>query len=290
MYIDSSTIQQFQSDIRKRRALHRRDLPWRKTTDPYKIWISETMLCQTQVSRVISYYKERMRIFPTVNTLAQATNTEVLSARSGLGYNSRGLRVLQAAKQIVENSTWKTKSSVFPNTYEELIALPGVGDYVANAILAFAYNHDVAVIDTNIRRILIHHFSLPEDISLKELKDIALQVLPIGYAREWYNALMDYGALELTAKKSGIRPLTRQSKFEGSRRQVRAWIVKQLVNKWQWKIISSESQSNQLWTITLTIDEISNRFPDRDDIQSIIDDLVKENIIIVNDWVLKICN
>jgi A/G-specific adenine glycosylase len=77
-------IQQFQSDIWKRRALHRRDLPWRDTTDPYKIWISETMLCQTQVSRVIIYYKNWLKQFPTIEVLAQATPTDVLSARSGL--------------------------------------------------------------------------------------------------------------------------------------------------------------------------------------------------------------
>jgi len=93
--------EQFQSHIRKRRATNRRDLPWRKTTDPYKIWISETMLCQTQVSRVVTYFNNWMKLFPTVEILAQATNTEVLSARSGLGYNSRGLRVKQAAEKIV---------------------------------------------------------------------------------------------------------------------------------------------------------------------------------------------
>jgi len=93
--------EQFQSHIRKRRATNRRDLPWRKTTDPYKIWISETMLCQTQVSRVITYFNNWMKLFPTVEILAQATNTEILSARSGLGYNSRGLRVKQAAEKIV---------------------------------------------------------------------------------------------------------------------------------------------------------------------------------------------
>ena len=94
-------IQQFQSYIRKRWAENRRDLPWRKTRDPYQIWISETMLCQTQVSRVITYYNDWLRKFPTVEKLAQATTSDVLSAWSGLGYNSRGLRVLQSAKDIV---------------------------------------------------------------------------------------------------------------------------------------------------------------------------------------------
>lgn len=99
--MNTEEIQTFQSDIRKRRAEHRRDLPWRKTTDPYQIWISETMLCQTQVSRVIVYYTDWLRKFPTVADLAQASTSDVLSAWSGLGYNSRGLRVLQAAKDIV---------------------------------------------------------------------------------------------------------------------------------------------------------------------------------------------
>ena len=101
--MQTDTIQQFQSHIRKRRAMNRRDLPWRQTTDPYKIWISETMLCQTQVSRVVNYYTDWMRRFPTVEDLASASTTDVLSARSGLGYNSRGLRVLQAAKIIVNS-------------------------------------------------------------------------------------------------------------------------------------------------------------------------------------------
>lgn len=232
-----------------------------------------------------------MKLFPTVEILAQATNTEVLSARSGLGYNSRGLRVLQAAEKIVNISVIARNEAIhnsqdidyhvvvppsrndtpFPTTYEDLIALPGVGDYVASAILAFAYNEDVAVIDTNIRRILIHQFKLDETTSLKDLKAVALEILPRGYAREWYNALMDYGALELTAKRSGIRPTTRQSKFEWSRRQVRAWIVKQLVD-----------------SKDITMIDIQNRFSDRDDVESIVDELVKENIIEMKDWGFKI--
>ena len=244
------------------------------------------MLCQTQVSRVIVYYNQWMKLFPSVEVLAQATNTEVLSARSGLGYNSRGLRVKQSAEKIVNG--WK-----FPTTYEDLISLPGVGDYVASAILAFAYNQDIAVIDTNIRRILIHQYTLDEKTSLKDLKILALEILPRGYAREWYNALMDYGALELTAKRSGIRPTTRQSKFEGSRRQVRAWIVKEIIN-YKWWIINDVvvvSQNVGADIIRpLTILDISHRFPDRDDIQSIVDDLLKENVIEIENTILKIKN
>lgn len=247
--------------IRKWRAIHRRDLPRRHTTDPYHIWISETMLCQTQVSRVIQYYNQWLKVFPTVQDLARASVRDVLTQRSGLGYNSRGVRVLQAAQTLVQHYT-DNGLTTFPLCYQELKALPGVGDYVASAILAFADNQDVAVIDTNIRRILIHHFQLDEKIKLADLKQLALEVLPRGYARDRYNALMDYGALELTAKKSGIRPLSQQSKFEGSRRQVRAWIVKQLLHH---------------ETITLT--NIHHKFPDREDTMEIITTLMGESLI-----------
>ena len=96
--------------------------------------------------------------------------------------------------------------------------------------MAFAWNLPVPVIDTNIRRVLIFLYKLPETISMQELETFAKKIIPSGKSRDWHNALMDYGALELTAKKTGIRPLTRQGKFEGSRRQVRAWIVKTIIN------------------------------------------------------------
>ena len=96
-------------------------------------------------------------------------------------------------------------------------------------MLAFAYNQDVAVIDTNIRRIMIHEFGLPHDASKELLRDVVLQTLPKGQSRIWYNALMDYGALELTSRKTDIRPLTKQSKFHGSTRQVRAGIVRSIL-------------------------------------------------------------
>lgn len=96
-------------------------------------------------------------------------------------------------------------------------------------MLAFAYNQDVAVIDTNIRRIMIHEFGLPHDVNQELLRGVVSQTLPKGQSRTWYNALMDYGALELTVQKTGIKPLTKQSKFHGSTRQVRAGIVRYLL-------------------------------------------------------------
>ena len=166
----------FQADIRERRESHRRDLPRRHTTDPYRIWISESMLAQTQVSRVINYYKVWMRNYPNIQSLAQLSKKEILAAWSGLGYNNRALRLLEAAQDIV--SYQRNTGKDFPDSYSTLIALPGVGDYTASAICAFAYNQDIAVVDTNIRRILIHHFNMSESASLAEYKAKALAILP----------------------------------------------------------------------------------------------------------------
>ena len=128
---------------------------------------------------------------------------------------------------------WLLKDKSFPETKEELIKLPGIGEYTANAILAFSFNKEVPVIDTNIRRVLIKELNLKEDISLNELKEIALKVIPKGQSRLWHNALMDYGALLATAKKTGIASLSKQSKFEGSERQIRGNIIKTLLKEKQ---------------------------------------------------------
>ena len=151
MQLDTKTIQDFQDFIFSRYEKNKRDLTWRNTQDPYAIWISESMLCQTQVSRVKVFYETRMAVFPTVEDLASASNEQVLRYRSGLGYNNRALRLKKAATQIVA-------AGAFPSDYENLITLPGIGDYIANAILAFAHNEDVIVVDTNIRRIMLHWF------------------------------------------------------------------------------------------------------------------------------------
>ncbi len=203
-------------------AEHKRDLPWRNTTDPYHILVSEVMLQQTQVDRVIPKYRAFLETFSTIGALAQASPADVLKAWSGLGYNRRALYLQQAAQQIVAQRN-------FPQTAEKLQQLPGLGAYTSRSILIFAFNRDEAAIDTNIRRILIHTFGLSEESNAKELLDLARKLLPSGKSRDWHNALMDYGATVLTAKQSGIRPLTQQSRFQGSRRQYRGAVLKQLV-------------------------------------------------------------
>ncbi|MCF7798599.1 Fe-S cluster assembly protein HesB [Candidatus Woesearchaeota archaeon] len=239
----------------------RHDLPWRHTTDRYKIMVSEIMLQQTQVSRVIEKYNNWIEEFPTPQSLAKATLAQVLKAWSGLGYNARGKRLWDAAKIIVD----RHKGTV-PKNSETLLSLPGIGPYTARSILIFADNAPLATVDTNIRRILIHEFNLPETTSNKDLFELAEQLLPEGKSRDYHNALMDYGSIKLTSKKSGIKPKTTQSKFAGSRRFYRGQIIKYLTtNK------------------TITLKQAKKLFPNcKHDLQSIFDELIAEKILEVN--------
>ena len=203
---------------------NRRLFPWRETTDRYAVLVSEIMLQQTQAERVVGKFLAWLERFPDIVTLAGASLKEVLSYWSGLGYNARGQRLHRCAKIIVNDY-----AAQVPYSPEELIRLPGIGVYTSRSIPIFADNSDIATVDTNIRRIYIHELGLPESIGVGELLDLAETVLPQGKSRDWHNALMDYGALCLTGKKTGIRPLTSQSKFEGSRRWYRGRIIKELV-------------------------------------------------------------
>lgn len=200
---------------------NKRDLPWRKTKDPYAILLSEVMLQQTQVERVIPYYERWLKKWPDFKGLANAEQRDVLRHWSGLGYNNRAIRLHKLAKQL------RGKELVYEE--EKLLNLPGIGPYTARAILAFAHNESVPVIDTNIRRVLIHELGLPQTITNRDLERIAYKCIPEGKSRLWHNALMDYGALEQTARKTGIKAFSKQGKFEGSLRQCRGKIVKYLL-------------------------------------------------------------
>ena len=171
----------------------KRNLPWRKTTDPYSILVSEFMLQQTQVDRVIPKYNAFLEQFPTLNTLATASTADILRAWQGLGFNKRALRLQAIAKTLVEKH-----QGIFPTTEKELLNLRGIGDYTASAICSFAYNQDIIALDTNIRRIFHRVFfdnsqKANEDLT-KELEFLAQKHLPTGKSRDWHNALMDLGA------------------------------------------------------------------------------------------------
>lgn len=181
------------------------------------------MLQQTQVGRVIPKYYEWLKVFPTIESLAQAPTATILKTWKGLGYNSRAVRFKSAAIQVVK----EYKGNV-PKGYKELVALPGIGMYTAGAIRAFAWNLFTPVIETNIRTVYIHHL-VPEGIvSDTELLALVDQYSDHDNPRAWYTALMDYGThlkSQGVRTNSRVRGYKKQSAFKGSVREARALIL-----------------------------------------------------------------
>ncbi len=264
--MNQGEIKQIQQKILNRYATDGRSFPRRETTDPYAIHICETMSQQTQLSRVLPYRNQRIQEIPNYATLATLPKKELLQHRSWLGFNSRVLRLQECAKIITENFDGEP-----PKEKEVLLKLPGIWPYTASAICAFAWNLPEPVIDTNIRRILIFLLKLPETISIKELEKEAKKLIPPEKSRDRHNALMDYGATILTAKSTKIKSINKQSTFEGSDRQVRGWIIKNLANN----------------TNYLHIKDIQKEFPQKD-IEKIIQQLQKEQIIEKKDWIISL--
>lgn len=209
------------------KASGRHDLPWRKTTNPYKILVSEVMLQQTQVSRVVSKYKEFLKLFPTTQKLAAAPLGDVLRVWQGLGYNRRAKFLWLAAQAVTTEHKGR-----WPKTFVELQQLPGVGAYTAGAVMNFAYNEPVPLIETNIRTVYIHHFFFDkEGITDKELLPIIERTLDKKNPREWNWALMDYGSyLKETVGNLNRKSKTyqKQSDFKSSNRYIRGAILREL--------------------------------------------------------------
>lgn len=173
-----------------------RDLPWRRTRDPYRILVSEIMLQQTQVDRVIPKYLAFLELFPTVAALAQAPTAQVIQAWSGLGYNRRAVNLQRTARVVHEELQGE-----FPRDVTALLALPGIGPYTAGAVACFAFEQDVAFMDTNIRRVVHRVFvgnsePPPSETQLLELARVAI---PAGQGWTWNQAIMELGALICTA-------------------------------------------------------------------------------------------
>jgi len=211
-----------------------RDLPWRATTDPYRILVSEVMLQQTQVARVIPAYERFLDEFPDVESLAAAPLDAVLAAWSGLGYNTRARRLREAARMVAAGG--------WPTTAADLRRLPGVGPYTAAAIASFAFGEQVAVDDTNVRRVLSRWTG--RHLAGTELRDAA-QMAITGGAATWNQAMMDFGATlcrpaprcdacpvaRWCADPSLYRPPPPQSRFQGSDRQVRGAVLRALAGR-----------------------------------------------------------
>lgn len=211
-----------------------RQLPWRKPGpsgfDPYRIMVSEVMLQQTQVNRVVPKYEEFLSRFPKAEALSKASLAEVIKLWSGLGYNRRARYLHQAAKTIVNDH-----QGVFPKTVDELSCLPGIGSNTAAAILVYAHNQPLVFIETNIRTVYIHHFFHGQSsISDKQLLPLIGETLDRECPREWYWALMDYGSyLKAASGNASQRShhYKKQSTFEGSMRQLRGAILRTLADR-----------------------------------------------------------
>lgn len=222
--LDPARIKALHKEVR---ALYRREgrsLPFRETRDPYAIAVSETMLQQTQVERVVPKYLAWLERFPDWGTLAAADTREVLAAWSGLGYNRRAIYLQKLAQVVMEEFGGR-----LPADPAVLRKLPGLGPYSANAIAIMAFGRRVAAVDTNVRKVLIHLLGLPIDTPMAAIQGIAEQVLPRTEIRTWHYALMDYARLALPrGAHRRIPPTLKQSRYKGSIRQIRGEIIRRL--------------------------------------------------------------
>lgn len=230
MTVSTMQVRTFRKAVYGHFRDHRRSFPWRHTTDPYYILVSEIMLQQTQTDRVIGKYTEFLKRFPTVGALARAKTRDVLAAWQGLGYNRRAVALQKAGRAIAERHHGRV-----PSDHEALGQLPGIGPYTAAAVVVFAFNRPAVMIETNIRTVLIHHFFRNrKKVDDRELVPILQAALDRRNPRRWYSALMDYGA---SLKQRMPNPSRRsahhrpQKKFEGSNRQVRGAVIRLLLER-----------------------------------------------------------
>lgn len=201
-----------------------RDLPWRCCEDPYAVLVSEVMLQQTQVGRVLRYWERWLRLFPTMDALAAADTATVLEAWQGLGYNRRALALKRAAEEC------SGRSEPLPCDVRELQRLPGIGPATAAGVVAFAFNRPAMYLETNVRSVFLHHLFPDEDsVADSELIPYVDDTCPADDPRDWYYCLLDYGAW---LKSQGINPsrrsrhYARQGAFEGSHREKRSFLLK----------------------------------------------------------------
>ncbi len=266
-------INDFKKIIWNYYASNGRLFEWRHTDDPYKVFISEVMLQQTQTARVAQKFPPFIAKFPDFKSLAQASLKDVLLQWQGLGYNRRGMYLHQAAQIILEQH-----GGMLPNDPEILVALPGIGKATAASICAFAYNNPTVFIETNIRAVFIHfYFNGKNAIDDRDIFPLVKATLDQDNSRDWYYALMDYGVM---LKKTLVNPSRKsrhhhkQSKFEGSDRQIRGMILR----------ILTQSHAPISYEILITLTK-----KDSARVSKIIDQMIKDKLVSITDNRLDIC-
>ena len=226
--INRNSVKEFRNTIYEYYQKHGRDFPWRRTTDPYRILVSEIMLQQTQTDRVAAKFDGFINAFPTVKALAASSLRGVLIRWQGMGYNRRARHLHELATNIIESHGGR-----IPDTTEELVRLPGSGKATAAAICAFAFNQPVVFVETNIRAVFIHFFFYSrKKVPDSDILELAAVMLDKKTPRRFYSALMDYGAM---LKKKHPNPSRKsahhhkQTPFAGSRRQLRGLVLRSLL-------------------------------------------------------------
>lgn len=263
----------FKKEIQKWSKTHSFDhLPWRQTRDPYAILVSEVMLQQTQISRVIEKYLQWMKKYPTMQSLAKAPFRDVLHLWQGLGYNRRAKYLSESAKRVVHEC-----GGNLPEDPKQLQNLPGIGHYTAHAVACFAHGNCKPFCDTNIRRVILHFFfQKKKTVDDKEVLSKLEKIEPKNKKREWYLTLMDYGREELGKKRDNAnrrsKSYIKQSRFLGSRRYVRAAVIRFL--------LKHPNASRAQIEIAIRIDGFVEQYLQENQLADILNDLVQEKMII----------
>ena len=266
------SLEDFQRKVKAMGEEHHRELPWRYIDDPYAVLVSEVMLQQTQVKRVLDYWPRFMRTFPSIDALASSEVSLVLEMWQGLGYNRRAL----ALRKSAEICSRDYKGNL-PVSYDELVALPGIGPATAAGVLSFALQKPSMYLETNVRTVFLHELFPGEcDVHDKLIEPLVRLSCPSVDPRSWYYALLDYGAyLKATNPNPSRRSKhhSKQSKFEGSRRQKRAEILRM--------VLASEGMAEPQIVRELTDFEREHKreAPDESLVEGILSDLLSEGFL-----------
>ena len=244
MRFSQTDTDNFVDNVLEQGKKHYRDFPWRNIDDPYQVLVSEVMLQQTQVVRVLRYWERFITLFPSIDALAAADKALVLEQWQGLGYNRRVL----ALKRTAEICS-RENAGMLPSAYESLLELPGIGKATAGGIMAFAHNQPVVYLETNVRTVFIHEFFDKQDlVHDKELEPLVAKTCSQTDPRAWYYALLDYGAyLKQTIGNPSRKSVhyTKQTTFVGSNRQKRAELLRLVLSESDTAIDSLYARLNE---------------------------------------------